>query len=31
MSIREEYLYLTNSGKDNKEAIERLAEIIALL
>ena len=31
MSIREEYLYLTDSGKDNKEAIERLAEIIALL
>lgn len=31
MSIREEYLYLTDSGKDNKDAIERLAEIIALL
>ena len=31
MAIREEYLYLTDSGKDSKEAIERLAEIISLL
>ncbi len=31
MAIREEYLYLTDAGKDSKEAIERLAEIISLL
>ena len=31
MAIREEYRYLTDAGKDSKEAIERLAEIISLL
>lgn len=31
MAIREEYLYLTDSGKDSKEAIQRLAEIISVL
>ena len=31
MALREEYLYLTDSGKDNKEAIQRLAEIISIL
>ncbi len=31
MAIREEYLYLTDSGEDSKEAIQRLAEIISIL
>ena len=31
MALREEYLYLTDSGKDNKEAMQRLAEIISIL